>query len=604
MCGLIGRISTSDVVASAVDSLADVEYRGYDSHGLAVYDSGEITIRKNLGLITLEAKKKLVDSVKGKVCIAHTRWATHGVVSLVNAHPIISFDKSIAITHNGIISNFKELQNRLSKEGVAFATDTDSEVVAHLFALNSLGADSALEAFATTVSQLEGEYSILALSLEEMDCIFAATKGSPLLWSVGDFGVILASDENAVSKFSTQGYVGRDGDILVARCDGVDVWTLGENGLIRNQPVSEVFDEHVPINKSSADKHMFFEISEIPKAISSASEAAVRYCMGNCEELSRSDIFITGAGGSYFQTLLGKQYFSRIAKLNVHACRADELISSFNLSTDSHLISLTQSGETYDTIEAIKWAVSCDAKTTVVTNIKNSRCTRLALHTIFQESGREIAVPSTKTTIGQAVTLYVIAVQIAHEREALSAAGCKLAMDAMLVYPDRLTEIMRQITPGIQRMAANISKYEHLLVIGQGYYSPVADEVALKIKEVCYLHAESVPLGMVKHGVLAMIDENVPTLVIGASDQENLLQSSPSISQINARNGVLYGMICSNKSLKTDGFVDLVVIPEISEYLNPITLIVAGQLLTYFIGHALGRPIDRPRNLAKSVTVK
>ena len=586
MCGIVGYIGFRSAKEVLLKSLKRLEYRGYDSAGVAIVD-GKINIAK---------KKGYIDSLEfdfdGTLGIGHTRWATHGVPDNRNAHPFLDCKGEIAIVHNGIIENYMELKEKLIKNGHKFKSDTDSEVIAHL--IEDYYNGNLKEAFFKAIKELKGSFAIVAISKNERN-IMAAKKDSPLVVGVGDHENFVASDIPAFLEYTNRVIVMRDGEISELTDDFIHFYDF--NGKEIEKEVQIIDWSIEDAEKSGYEHFMLKEIYEQPLALDSTLHSL----------LSRNDmnfdferVTIVACGTSYHAGLVGKCIIEELLHIPVEVYYASEYRYRPNVADNSLSIFITQSGETADTIAATRKAKASGNETLAITNVVGSSITNYVDRVIYTNAGPEIGVAATKTFTAQVLALEYFAIRAGESMGKLSVSRARTLLNFLRKIP-MYVENTLNLNDFIEKEAEKIHKRKDMFFIARGMNYPIALEGALKMKEISYIHAEGYPAGELKHGPLALIEEGVPVIALVPEDitYDKMLSN---IKEVSARNAYVIG-VSTNEDVGK--YVDtLIKVPATELYLSPLVNVVVLQLLAYHTARLLGREIDKPRNLAKSVTVE
>lgn len=611
MCGIVGLTSpNAGVTGSTATQLAVLEYRGYDSWGLAALSGkGRLEVTKDIGSINKAIETGLIQRLPhASLALGHTRWATHGGVTQANAHPHLSYDGRVAIVHNGVLDNHAVLRRELEADGVEFASDTDSEVAAHLIARElSLGAGVA-EAIAGAVAQLVGEYALAVLVTDDPNTVWGAKHKSPLLAAHDGSRGILASDQMGLDGLTQEVLILEDGDIVALHADGAQVFTAEERTLTEIERGYTLLDGgHTAVDRGKWPHWMIKEIHETPDAV----EAALRITAEPFAGVAADDRVITliGAGSAYYVAQMGTYLLSSLAGLRSVALPADEAEYLAHLGPGDPLIAVSQSGETYDTLEICRSAVEAGAVLTSICNVPSSTQERLATHRIQQSSGPEICVLSTKSIVSQAVLLARIALEAGRINGTLTSDQHSTYLESLSRLPGTLRGVLDTHKTSVQALAAKYSGVQDWFFLGRGVLYPAACESALKFKEVNYHHAEGMAAGMFKHGTISLIDENFYTVALLPSRHaapSRYGATLAAVSEIAARRGPVIG-IGPDDITEDDrtNFLEYLALPYHDDDIVDLVLqLVAGQLLAYYCALDLGREIDQPRSLAKSVTVR
>jgi glucosamine--fructose-6-phosphate aminotransferase (isomerizing) len=602
MCGISGIIASKNIAEDLVKAIQNLEYRGYDSCGVAILGPEGIQIRKDIGTVEEVNQREALTDPIGKVGIAHTRWATHGGVAKTNAHPHISCQGDFALVHNGIISNYRELREELVKEGHCFRSETDTEAIVHLLEKFFQQTADLEEALIRTLKQLEGSYALAIISIHQPDKIFCARKESPLILGVGQEANYIGSDFNAFIEFTRNAIVLEDGEYAILDKDHYVV----KNTFTREIVSKEILTLHWDIEsakKGGFPHYMLKEIFEQPQSITQALQidpAQIRKLAHLIADSHNS--YLVGVGTTYYVSLVGQYYFAKLAGHYISCISSDEFWHLAQVDKNSLVLVISQSGETYDTINTIKYAKSHGATTAAITNVIGSSIARMVDLAIMQGSGPEICVISTKAALAQMIILIRVALQLTQIKKVLKPKAVASLEQNLWELPGAIKQILNTYPGLINKLARKNWKVKNWLYLGRGVYYPIALEAALKMKEVAYLHAEGMPAGFLKHGTLALIDEEVNTVgFIPPREDEELYQPTiSSMEEVRARGGYIIGFHFDEGA---ELFQDELLLPKVPSLIAPLTQLVAAQLLAYYTASVLQRNIDKPRSLAKSVTV-
>lgn len=617
MCGIVGYIGPENAVPKLITGLRRLEYRGYDSAGIAWLEQGDLKLKKEA-----EHKKsidKLEDSGQlekacGQVGIAHTRWATHGEPNKTNAHPHTDCDKQIALVHNGIIENYREIKAGLISKGHAFYSDTDTEVIAHL--IEDLYAGDLETAVRQALKQLRGTYGLVVISVQEPDKIVFARMGSPLILGVGEGEYIIASDPAAIVEHTKRVIFLEDGEMGVATFDDYSITTLEEVKVRRE--CDEIDWDISQAEKGGYPHFMLKEIYEQPEAIRAAIAYGGRLDQENAtaklggligvEDRLRGmeRCFLISCGTSHYASRIGALMLEEYAKLPSHPVAASEFrYIDHIINPRTLVIAISQSGETADTLEAIREAKSKGALTLGIVNVVGSTIARDTFAGVYNHAGPEICVASTKAFVSQLTILSLMALLVSRQREhGLSWIKGKRLLESIEELPGKIEEVLAQ-ADSIREVALKYKSFRNFLFLGRKYDCPVAMEGALKLKEISYRHAEGYAAGEMKHGPIALITKHFPSVVLAPRLKNSIVYDKmvSNIQEIKARKGPVIAVTTENNDLE-EMVDDVIYIPKTMEMLNPIVSVVALQLFAYYVAVALGKDPDRPRNLAKSVTVE
>lgn len=610
MCGIVGYIGNPDRTVDVLfNGLKSLEYRGYDSSGICVVSKKDSKVVKSEG--KLENLKLKIDKfpISGTTGIGHTRWATHGKPSEINAHPHIS--GPISIVHNGIIENFMELKDELIKKGYVFNSDTDTEILSHLVDDSYKKGLSLEDAVRKAFKKVEGSYAVAILSNNEPDKIIAIRKFSPLVIAQNENEKFLASDIPAILPYSNKIIFLEDGDFAVITQNSIKITDINGKSVKRKQRI--VNWDPVMVEKAGFRHFMLKEIHEQPRALLDTIRGRFdeKECFVNFEELksinlkSISRILILGCGTSYHASLIGKYLIESLARISVEV----DLSSEFRyrdhiVDKNTLVISISQSGETADTSEALLAAKKEKALNLGITNVEMSKIARESDYTIYTKAGPEIGVASTKAFTTQIISLYLLAIYLGTARKTIRKNDTKkLIKDAISITNIQQTAL--ELDNEIIDLAKEFYHYKNFIYLGRGVNYPVALEGALKLKEISYIHAEGYAAGEMKHGPIALIDEHMPVVLIAPKDGIYFQKILGNFQEIKARGGRII-IVTSDRSLLNliDKDDRAIIIPKCSELLSPLITVVPLQFLAYHIAILLGTDIDQPRNLAKVVTVE
>ena len=624
MCGIVGYVGKKSVVPIIIEGLRRLEYRGYDSAGIAVAGNGN-----GLQLRRAEGKLRNLEEVirqkplQGSYGIGHTRWATHGRPTEENAHPHRDCTGKIVVVHNGIVENYLSLKKKLTEEGHKFTTETDTEIIAHLIEKYSRssgnGKRPALEdAVRQAVKQLSGVFALAVISSDEPNKIVAARNGPPAVIGLGNDEYFVASDVPAILYHTRDIVFLADGDMAVVTADGVQLTDFDGKPVVR--PVQHVMWDPILAEKGGFKHFMLKEIYEQPRAVRDTTLGRVSQETGQIfldqMEISEAEfraakkINIIACGTSWHAGQAGKFMIETLARMPVEVDYASEWRYR-NPIVDPETITLviSQSGETADTIAAQREAKARGSKTLAICNVVGSMITREAQGTIYTHAGPEIGVASTKAFTGQLTALYIFAMYLAQVRGTMSAEQARTAMQELTRVPAKLETILTH-DEACDDLAKRYQKVHDFLFLGRGIHYPIALEGALKLKEISYIHAEGYPAGEMKHGPNALIDENLPVVVIATRDVNNpgsvwrYEKTISNLKEVKARSGVVIALATEGDEEIKEAADHVLYVPAAPEELSPILEIVPLQLLAYHIAVRRGCDVDQPRNLAKSVTVE
>jgi glucosamine--fructose-6-phosphate aminotransferase (isomerizing) len=607
MCGIVGYIGNKDVQNVLLEGLKRLEYRGYDSAGIAVITSGKMEVTKAVGRI-VNLEQKIDKNDKSTVGISHTRWATHGEPTEKNAHPHTSCDGKIALVHNGIIENYQEIKGELSKKGHKFVSDTDTEVLTHL--IEDLYKGDLFKAVQEALKRVRGAYGIAVIAQDEPNHIVAARMGSPLILGVGEKENFVASDVSAFLGHTKQVVYLNDGEIVDVKKDSFELFDLDKNKL--DKQISEVEWSLEESEKGGYEHFMLKEIMEQPEVIKNSTRGRIVLEDGDVmlgglkaveKELGEIErIIIVACGTARYAAMIGEYMLEEYAGIPVEV----EYASEFRyrepiINNKTAVIAVTQSGETVDTLAAIREAKKKGALTLGIVNAVGSTIARETDAGVYNHAGPEIAVASTKAFTSQLSVLTLLTVMLGRQRS-MTKETAKTILRELQALPEKVSEILKQ-NDKIQTLAVKYAKYEHFMYLGRKYCFPLAEEGALKLKEISYIHAEGYASGEMKHGPIALIDSEFPTFAI-IPDDSVYEKSVSNIEEIKARNGKIVALTnegCAEASRVAD---DVIVIPKTIEMLTPLLAVAPLQLFAYYVAIERGLDVDKPRNLAKSVTVE
>lgn len=599
MCGIVGYIGGEEALPFLLQGLKRLEYRGYDSAGVALLDGTGLHVAKTAGRISELERRVEGWQVKARVGIGHTRWATHGRPSDVNAHPHTSCASDVAVAHNGIIENWQELKAELTAKGHVFRSETDTEVIAHLVEEHLAG--DLPSAVAQAVGRLEGSFALAVIASQDPGHLVAARKDSPLVIGLGDGVQYLASDIPAILGHTRRALIVEDGELAVLTPSGV---TLLRDGMpVERRPFEVTWDLEAA-EKGGHPHFMLKEIMEQPKAIRDTLTGKLNktrdaVVLPGIETGGVRKVYLVACGTSYHAGLVGRQLLQGLAKVPTEA----ELASEFRygetlMARDDLFVAISQSGETADTLAALREAKRQGVRTLAITNVVGSSIYREADMVLPTAAGPEIAVASSKAYTTQLLSLALLAAHFAAER---GLTVPQSFFEELYELPAKVDAVLGDREP-VLRVAKRIQRHDDVFFIGRGLDYAVAMEGQLKLKEISYIHAEALPAGELKHGTLALIEEGVP--VVAVLTQEALLAKALSnVAEVKARGGWVFAV--ARKGFEVAEAVDEVVyLPPSDPRLMPILAILPLQLLAYHVAVARGNDVDKPRNLAKSVTVE
>ncbi|WP_311677909.1 glutamine--fructose-6-phosphate transaminase (isomerizing) [Sneathia vaginalis] len=593
MCGIVGYFGDKKASDIILDGLSKLEYRGYDSAGIAVISDGEIKSRKHKGKLSVLVESLKKEDIFGHVGIGHTRWATHGAPSDVNSHPHFNNDKSIAVVHNGIIENYQELKKELKEKGAKFVSNTDTEVVAHLISLYYTG--SLKEAVYKATKRLEGSYALGVICKNNPEELVAVRKSSPLILGLGENEYFIASDIPAILKYTREVVYLEDHDLVVINRSGVSIYDEQMNKVKRE--VNHVEWDIQAATKGGYDFFMDKEIHEQKEAVKNTIEKSLLNLREINIDFSDIDkIYIVACGTAYNAGTIGKYYFQEYLNKPVYT----DIASEFRYNKqfiDQHtlVILVSQSGETADTLAVLRKVKEHGCKVLAVTNVVGSTISREADNVFYTFAGPEIAVASTKAYTTQIVSLYLIARYFSTTKEEYE----DVLKEAVKICP-LIDEVLKK-EKDIKEIARKFINAKSIFYLGRSIDHALANEGALKLKEISYIHAESFAAGELKHGTIALIENMTP--VVAIMTQKDLYDKMLSnIQEVKARGAYIVAVTNDNEKIKFAD--DTIQIPEFCQMLTPILAVIPLQILAYYTSYLKGYDVDKPRNLAKSVTVE
>lgn len=602
MCGIVGYIGAKDCVELLLSGLESLEYRGYDSAGIAVFDGEKINVRKEKGRLA-GLREILADKpVSGNIGIGHTRWATHGVPSAKNSHPHTNADGTIAVVHNGIIENHEALKAFLAEKGYDFISETDTEVIPKLIDYYYDG--DLLKAVIKAAKKLDGSYAIGVVCQKEPDKIVAVRKDSPLIVGLTDEGNFIASDIPAILSETRDVYLLNDGEFVTLKKDSVSICDIDENPITKE--VYRVQFSAQASQKEGYDHFMLKEIHEQPQAIRNTLRGRIDKDLNVVlDNIEFSDdikkLYIVACGTAYHAGLIGKKAIETLAKIPCEVCLASEFRYGEPLiDKNTAVLVVSQSGETADTLAVLRMAKKLGNKVYAITNVVGSSVAREADYVFYTYAGPEIAVASTKAYTTQLVAFYLFAIYFAEKRNSVS----KPKLDdlkAQLLKMDKEAEKILDTIPKIKEIAKKIAGEHDIYFLGRGLDYVVAMEASLKLKEISYIHSDAYASGELKHGPIALIDDGTVVISICTNpDISNKLSSN--VKEVLARGANTIGFTSCMSDIAAYG--DIVELPQIDPLLAPLPAIIPLQLLAYYVCTEKGFDVDKPRNLAKSVTVE
>lgn len=609
MCGIIGYTGSSEAQPILIEGLKRLEYRGYDSAGIAVNEKGEVVIRRKEGKVSALEDDLRAAPVQGTTGIAHTRWATHGKPSEINAHPHRAGD--IILVHNGIIENYLELKRELEAAGNSFESETDTEVIAHLISKTMETEKDFVTAVRKALAKVKGSYGIAVMKKTEPGKLIASRKGSPLIIGMEEGESYIASDIPAILWKTRDVKYLEDGDIASLNNGAVEIFDA--SGMKTERETKRISWDPVMAEKGGYRHFMLKEIYEQPRALADTIGPRIREESGEIylEDLHIDDekinkinkITIVACGTSWHASLVGKFLIENIAGIPVEVDIASEFRYRQAIIRQGDLVTaVTQSGETADTIAAIKEAKRKGALTLAICNVVGSSISRETDGVVYTYAGPEIGVASTKAFTTQMAALYLLALYLAQKKKTLTDSDFKEHITALKHLP-ALVEQSLQTNDTVEEIARDFSKYRDFLYLGRGIEYPIALEGALKLKEISYVHAEGYPAGEMKHGPIALIDEYMPVVILAPEDDlyDKVLAG---LEEVKARDGKVIAVLSDGDgeiSARADRIIE---VPRASRFISPFLVSIPLQFLAYHVAVHLGTDVDQPRNLAKSVTVE
>lgn len=609
MCGIVGAIGKGNIVPVLVDGLKRLEYRGYDSSGIAVLDGGNIRRVRRVGRVVEMEHATQEEHVIGTLGIGHTRWATHGGVTEPNAHPHVS-GELVAVVHNGIIENHETKRDELKALGYIFTSQTDTEVIAHLVHHHYQPDHDLFAAVQRAVKELEGAYAIAVIAKDNPDLLVVARMGCPLLVGVGEGENFVASDVSAVISSTRRVMYLEEGDVAKITREAVQVFDANGSSVQRDTHVSDV--SLASLELGPYQHFMQKEIHEQPRALSDTIEQILE--IGFCPELFDGDaeavfkgvksVQIIACGTSYYAGSVARYWIESMTGLPCSVEVASEYrYRDAVANPDNLIVTISQSGETLDTMEALKYAKSLGQERTLsICNVRESALPRNSAAVFFTKAGAEIGVASTKAFTTQLVALFTLSVTLGKLNGRVNDEAEANYLDALRHLPGSVQHALN-LEPQIKIWAERFAEKDHALFLGRGVHYPIALEGALKLKEITYIHAEAYPAGELKHGPLALVDENMPVVVIAPHD--TLLEKVKSnMQEVSARGGELFVFADLDSHFSESEGVHVIRTPRYVGILSPIVHTIPVQLLAYHTALARGTDVDKPRNLAKSVTVE
>ncbi len=608
MCGIVAASSNRDVVPILTEGLRRLEYRGYDSCGIAIVDEGKLKRTRTVKRVNALIEQTKIESLSGLTGIAHTRWATHGAPEICNTHPHFSHNM-MAVVHNGIIENYEEIREELIEKGYEFLSQTDTEVIVHL--VHSLYEGDLLKAVEKAVQRLRGAYAIALTCINEPNRVVATKKAAPLVAALGEGENFVASDPIALAGVTDKFIYLEDGDVVDVTPEKVTIWHKeGEDYKTIERPVSIIHEFSSEISLGNYNHYMQKEIFEQPRAIADTLEG-VQGITGAIFGFEAPEMFkrlkrvlIIACGTSYYAGMIGKYWIESIAKVPVDVEIASEYRYRESVpDPDTLVLTISQSGETADTLAALRHAQDLGMDMTMtICNVATSAMVKETKAHYITRAGVEIGVASTKAFTTQLAALYLLALAICKEKGRLTPEREEQAIRELRHLPKSMDVVLKQ-EPEIKKWAELFADKNNALFLGRGAHYPIALEGALKLKEISYIHAEGYPAGELKHGPLALVDGNMPVVTVAPND-ELIEKLKSNMQEVRARKGVLFVFSDADSNIEPSDGIHVIKLPENYGDLSPILHVLPLQLLAYHTALVRGTDVDKPRNLAKSVTVE
>ena len=609
MCGITGYIGSKEAVPILMSGLKKLEYRGYDSAGIAVVKDNKIKIVKCKGKVAKLEKLLEKNAPKGNIGLGHTRWATHGKPNNLNAHPHSGCNSEVVVVHNGIIENYTSLRERLISEGHNFVSETDTEVFPHLIESNYQ--DDLTLAVKKSIKEIEGSYAIGVISTRDPGKVVASRCGSPLIIGIGEGEMFLASDIPALLSYTNRVIFLEEREIATITKDGVEIID-SEGKILQKEVINIDWDEEMT-EKSGYKHFMLKEIFQETMVIRNNLENRINLStktlkleniflpLDKIKEIER--IFILACGSSYYTALAGKYIFEELTGIPVEVDYSSEFrYRKMLLGKKDLAILISQSGETADTIAALKACREAGSYILALTNVKGSTISREADSVMYIKAGPEIGVATTKAFVGQLMCLYILSLYFAQIREILDSSEINKIISELIKIP-QLVEIILLKNPEIIKLSEEFCEYHNFLYLGRGINYPIALEGALKLKEISYIHAEGYPAGEMKHGPIALLDKTFPVVVIVPQDKV-YAKVINNVKEVKARDTLVLAIATEGDKEIIDTVDKVFYIPKTLDILYPVLSVIPLQLFAYHIANKLGCDVDKPRNLAKSVTVE
>lgn len=607
MCGIVGYIGNKKAKEVLINGLLRLEYRGYDSAGIATMEDDKIVVNKNKGRVSSLYELDGIDELKGTIGIAHTRWATHGKPSKINSHPHMDNTNSFAVVHNGIIENYQELKSFLTEKGYTFLSQTDTEVIPNLISYYYEKEKDVLKAVQKTCKDLKGSYAIEILSVYNKDKMIVARKDSPLVIGKGNGENYIASDIPAILSYTKDFYFLDDNEIVELSKNSVQFYDSNLNPI--SKELTSIEWGASSSEKDGYDDFMLKEINEQPRAIRETIGAKLDNGSIEIEGLdfdkkyleNLNQIYIVACGTAMHAGLVVKTIIEKICKIPVVVEIASEFRYRDPLLDEKTLsIYISQSGETADTIAALKLSKAKGSKTLAISNVIGSSITREADYSIYTHAGPEIAVASTKAYTSQVTLLTILAMYFAEKLERVNKGVIEDLKNEVLKLPSQMEEVLKTAND-IKKFAKEVYKEKDMFFLGRGTDYAASLEGSLKLKEISYIHSESYPSGELKHGPIALIENDV-TVIVAMTDPKLIEKSISNVQEVVTRGAKVFAI--TNEDIKNDGLSKVIKIPKTNPLISPILSVLPMQLFAYYISKEKGLDVDKPRNLAKSVTVE
>ncbi len=604
MCGISGIVHSENFGRNLLNSIRNLEYRGYDSCGVAVIQNGKIDLRKNIGGIDDVNLKERLDQMQGKIGIAHTRWATHGGVTQENAHPHLSANRKFAVVHNGIISNYQQLRDVMLSEGVCFESLTDTEVFVNLLEKSYTERNDLEQAFLAALQQIEGSFSIVMLSSHDPEHLYCVKKESPLLLGLGEDCNYVGSDINAFLEYTRKAIVLDEGEYVILGPNDYQVRSLKTGKKLKKNVLH--IDWDIETSKKGGFSHyMLKEIFDEPQTVRQAMKIPRQQILRMAEMFADSSrSYMMGVGTTYYVASISQYYFSDLADCYYSALSSDEF-SVVDIKRGDMVLAISQSGETYDTKTALVSAKKRGAKTAAIVNVMGSAISMMVDQVIMQGSGPEICVVSTKAALAQTVIMVRVAIELGLIRKKIKQNDYQKFQKEMQEFSEIIEIVLNEQSGFVRNIARDTSHVKNWLFLGCGIYYPVAMESALKMKEVTYQHAEGMPAGFLKHGTLSMVEPSLHTLFFVPPLEQKELHKRTLIAmeQVKSRGGTVIAIVFQGDELAQKIASQSIKLPVVTPLFAPFLQMIIAQMFAYYAALDLGRNIDKPRNLAKSVTV-